>query len=138
MLNAEKLEAHLAHFTGTEQYHRFSILFKNVVLTDGAMALAKEAECFWLFDAIASHQPTCMKDPKGMCQDMQFWHLDVNPNPAEGEPKAVLRCERDTNDELLRQEIEYTDFPLEHIKLYACRQPTENGDIMVVMLPSEY
>ena len=45
--------AQLSHFTGTEKYYRIS---RRHLLTDGTKYLAKEAECFWLMDAIASHR----------------------------------------------------------------------------------
>jgi hypothetical protein len=39
----------------------------------------------------------------------------------------------------VRQEIEYTDFPLPTIKFYVCGQQDEHGNrSRVVMLPNEY
>jgi hypothetical protein len=47
---------------------------------------------------------------------------------------AILKLD-DGNDNILAQQfIEYTDFPLDEIKLYACY----NGDIWVIMIPREY
>jgi hypothetical protein len=87
--------------------------------------LAEEAEAFWLIDAIASWQvsPKVKRDP--MLQEIQFWKLRVNPDNS-----AVLTCERDTDDVALTQAIEFTDFPLESVKLYLSNR--------VLMLPSEY
>jgi hypothetical protein len=42
----------LSRFTGTEHYYRIS---RRHLLTDGTKYLAKEAECFWMMDAVASH-----------------------------------------------------------------------------------
>ena len=55
-------QSNLAQFTGTEAYHRWSPLFPRMVLTDGAMFVAKHggtSGAFWLMDAIVSHQPKC-------------------------------------------------------------------------------
>jgi hypothetical protein len=148
MKSKEEIEAGLAGFYGTEQYHRFSILFKNHVLTDGVKWLCDNADCFWLMDVIASYHAKCMKDPKGMLQDMQFWTLTVHPKIEEakpmtigavmkGKPKpmATVICERDTGDVAITQKIPHTDFPLPEIKLY-CSRADEN--LWVIMLPSEY
>jgi len=45
----------------------------------------------------------------------------------DGTGKVI--CERDTNDIAITQDIPYTDFPLDEIKLYCI-----NG---VILLPSE-
>ena len=57
---------------------------------------------------------------------------DVMAPPAAGEDRrtAVLYCDRDANDVAFKQEIPFTDFPLEAIQLYL-----SNG---VLLLPSEY
>ena len=57
---------------------------------------------------------------------------DVMAQPAAGEDRrtATLYCERDTNDVAFKQEIPFTDFPLDEIQLYLA-----NG---VLLLPSEY
>jgi len=144
MKSKEEIEAGLAGFYGTEQYHRFSILFKNHVMTDGVKWLCENAGCFWLLDIIASHAKTCRNDPKGMLQDMQFWTLTVHPKievpvgtVMKGKPKpmATVICERDTGDVAIKQKIPYTDFPLPEIKLY-CSRADEN--LFVIMLQSEY
>lgn len=77
----------LGHHTGTEGYHRFSPLFRNLLLTDGAKALAEHAEAFWLMDLIGSHQPTCKKDAS--LQQMQFWHLVPAPKKVDVAPMTV-------------------------------------------------
>jgi hypothetical protein len=54
LLDAETLTQGLQHFCGTEQYfkHLFGLRY-----TEGVAYLAKNGECYWLIDAIASHQP---------------------------------------------------------------------------------
>ena len=131
MKSKEEILAGLAGFYGTEQYHRFSILFKNHVITDGVKWLCDECQSFWLLDIIASYHSKCMKDPKGMLQDAQFWTLTLNKT---GRGAKVI-CERDTGDVVITQNIEYTDFPLPEIKLY-CNRADEN--LWVILLVSEY
>jgi hypothetical protein len=121
MKTAEEIKQGLAHCYGTEGYHRFSILSK-LVLTDGAKYLADECQCYWLMDAIATHQRKCMQDP--MLSEFQFWTLKVSDG------SVVLTCERDTDDIAITQNIPSTDFPLDEVKLYVT-----NG---VILLPSEY
>lgn len=74
-------------------------------------------------DAIASHQTKQFLSNPNL-REFQIWHLQVKDN------SGVLICEWDTNQEVLRQEILYTDFPLPDIKLYLVEK--------VLMLPSEY
>ena len=119
---ANELKRNLNQFTGTEQYHRFSIISK-LVITDGVKYLCDKANCYWLMDIISSYQSTCNKDE--MLRDMQFWTVKKT-----GKNTAVVICERDTDDVALTQDIPLTDFPLDTIKLYC-----QNG---VILLPSEY
>ncbi|MBD2060200.1 hypothetical protein H6F88_30100 [Oculatella sp. FACHB-28] len=60
-----------------------------------------------------------------MLQGIQFWTLTVNPDRS-----ARLMCERDQGDVAVTQEIPFTDFPLQSLKLYY-----QQG---VLFLPSEY
>jgi len=117
----QSIESNLPYFTGTEAYHKFSIL-SNLKLTDGVKYLCEKAQCYWLMDIIASYQNKCNKDE--MLKYFQIWTLTVK----NGE--AVVKCERDTNDIAITQKIPYTDFPLDSIKLYC-----DNG---VILLTSEY
>lgn len=108
------------------QFYGSATLYKHWLglnYTEGMQYLAEEASCYWLLDAIASHQTQkLLSNPK--LREFQIWHLQVKEN------SGVLICEWDTNQEVLRQEIEYTDFPLSHIKLYLVEK--------VLMLPNEY
>ncbi len=123
----------LRQFTGTEGYHRWSPLFRRHCLTDGAQYLAEQAGAYWLMDAIASHHQTaCQKDHR--CRDIQFWTLKTDLD----KHTCVLQCWGDSGKgekPVVTQEIEYTDFPLEEIKLFC--QPLDETN-WVIMLPSEY
>jgi hypothetical protein len=123
------LQDELRQFTGTEHYTRWSYLFPRMVLTDGAKYLAQKGECFWLMDAIASHQPECLKHEA--LRYIQFWTLTKHP-----EGNATLKCFEDSGlPPVVTQEIPYTDFPLDTIKLYV---QTMGDGHYCIMLPSEY
>ena len=110
----------LAYFTGTERYYRIS---RRHLLTDGAKYLAEEAECFWMMDAIASHVSEI---------NTHDWFVQIKVQ-VHG-IKATMIYDDGNGKELARQEIPYTDFPMEAVSLYACW----DGEHWVIMLPSEY
>ena len=110
----------LAQFTGTGAYYRIS---GKHVLTDGTRYLAEQGTCFWMMDAIASH----------LCEiGTADWFVLVRVQVTEG--RAVMIYEDGNDREHARQEIPYTDFPLDSITLYACW----DQEHWVIMLPSEY
>jgi hypothetical protein len=132
MKNAVELTAGLAHFYCTEGYSYLTPLARatKTAATDGIEYLAKNAGAFWLIDAIVSHQKEARKDPR--LQEIQFWTLKTDIS----KKTAVLTCERDEGDVAITQKIEYTDFPLEEIKIWI--EPGYAGEpIYVMMLPSE-
>jgi hypothetical protein len=121
MLTRQEIESGLNQFSGSEQFYR--TMSKSLIYTDGIHWLAENAGCFWLIDAIASHQPDALKHPR--LAEIQFWVLTVKEDHA-----ASLVCYEDIpGKERIRQEIPFTDFPLPTIKLYV-----ENGTLF---LPSE-
>lgn len=110
----------LTQFTGTERYYRIS---RQHLLTDGTKFLAEQAKCFWMMDAIASHL-----DEIGT----EDWFVVVKTTIQNS---AALMVYSDGNgNEHARQEIPYTDFPLDEQTIYACW----DGEHWVLMLPSEY
>ena len=107
-------------------FHGSTILYKHwlgLKYTEGLKHLASETNSYWLIDTIASHQTKPFLSDIRL-QEFQIWCLQVENS------SGVLICEWDTNQEILRQEIEYTDFPLSEIKLYLVEK--------VLMLPNEY
>ena len=96
-------------FTSSESLykHPFGLLY-----TCGVRYLATAGNAYWLIDTIASHQSNKLLALPNL-QDFQIWRLVVNNNKY-----ATLICEQDTDYKILRQEIDYTDFPLPCIKLY--------------------
>jgi len=108
------------HAHSSEAYHKYSPIPFFPVATDGAIALAEAAGCYWLLDIIGSYQTDEKLDPS-----FQVWKLEVNLE----KNNAVVRGYNDT-ELIITQEIPWTDFPLEEVKLYLV-----DG---VVLLPSEY
>lgn len=122
MKNKTELLNGLAHFYGTEQYHRFNLLFPNVVLTDGAKYLADNAECYWLMEMIASH----IRRVRG--ETFFTAKLEVS----DGSALFILT---DGNGKTYsKQGIEFTDFPLEEIELFV----GQSESYYVIMLRTEY
>jgi len=125
-ISSEELESILAQFTGSESYTRMNYPWANLLLTDGVAYLCEHAKCYWLMDLIASYQPE-----KLYKYDFQHWTVKVQDR------KADVACDDGDGHILVTQHIDFTDFPLDEVQLYA--QPTifpEHG--LVVMLTSEY
>jgi len=122
----------LDQFYGTEQWHRWSRLFPHMLLTDGTKYVADHggrSGAYWLFDAIGSHQPKALKNPR--LRDFQLWVLRVNPDKS-----AVLTCQEDSGElPFIKQKIEYTDFDLKEIKLWV--EPMDEKT-WCILLPSEH
>ncbi len=110
----------LTHFTGTENYYRIS---RRHLLTDGTKYLADAAECYWMMDAIASHLSEI---------GIQDWFVQVRMTVKNS--RATMFYEDGNGKEHARQQIPFTDFPMQGISLYACW----DGEHWVIMLPSEY
>lgn len=120
--NPEDLETELRQFTGTENYYKH---LGNVVLTDGAKYLADRAGAYWLMDVVASWQLA----KKVACEPFQSWNIEVKDNN-----KATIKADDGNGNEIARQEIPFTDFPLRSTRLYL----VNDGRYRVLMLPSEY
>ena len=124
-----EIQINIAQSRGTEKYIKSSI-WPHLVFTDGINQLRQDADCFWLVDAIASHQRE---------EEFQVWRLEVDKE----KKTAVLTMKEDTGQpELVRQEIPYTDFPLESIEFYVAVDgygTAENWtECLVLMLKNEY
>lgn len=130
MKTPQEIKEALGHFHGSQDFVRWSpALFPASVLTDGTLYLAENAHCFWLMDAIASHQ----RDYRLKDQPFQTWKLKP---PTKLQKFWVLACEDGNDNLILSQLIEYSDFPLtEGIMLFAVRNEF-NG--ITIMLPGEY
>lgn len=114
----------LAGFTGSSQFFQHW-LSRAYIYTEGVQYLDANG-AGWLIDAVFSHQT----NRKVRACDFQVWKLDVNEDST-----CVLTCEDDNGNVLVKQEIEYTDFPMRSFKLW-CLHNELNG--LTLMLPSEY
>lgn len=121
-LNASDLD----QFSGTERWYKHAIA-RNVTYTDGARHVAVAGEAYWLLDEIALSQ----SHPKLKGEEFQVWKLTLNANGG-----ATLAADDGDGHVLQTKRIEFTDFPLQEIKLYVCAGGP--GNTTVIMLPSEY
>ena len=115
MLTAQKIQNGLAQCYGTENYWKNEGIL-NFQYTDGVHTMWEMCEAYWLLIAISSYR---RQEP------FQVWSLVVDGS------KAVLTMKEDSNSPVLvKQEIPYTDFPLEKMELWLI-----DG---ILILPSEY
>lgn len=131
--DAATLLNELQCFTGDLERWRHP-LCRKLIYTPGIKYVAERTGAFWLIDAIASWLPSpqfrsaIRRDSR--ISEIHFWKLAVADDRS-----AVLTVVADTGEEpLIRQEIEFTDFPLAEIDLY-CAFDREHWTLM---LPSEY
>jgi hypothetical protein len=110
----------LAQFTGSETFYRHGLV-RRITYTEGVQYVAEHGGAYWLIDKIATNQ----LDPKIAAESFQVWKFTVN-----SESFASLVCEDGNDNEVFRETITYTDFPLDEIRFYC--------DCGVIMLPSEY
>ena len=120
MESAQKILDIINHSTGTDGYHKFSSIPNFPAITDGVLALAEAVGCFWFLDIIGSYQSNQKLD-----KEFQVWTLSVNTE----DHTAVVRGYNDAKL-IIEQEIPYTDFSLDELKLYLI-----DG---IILLLSEY
>lgn len=125
-MHSTELQAQLALFTGSETFTRH-ILVPRVVMTEGAMFLAKAASAYWLIDAIASYQ--CEK--RVTAETFQVWTLKVDLTARNG---ILTMTDGNSPEPIVSQSLDYTDFPLQVITLWL----VDDSWHQVMMLPSEY
>jgi len=125
----QKLINGLAQFSG--DLDRYRSINPRVIYTPGVKYLADRAEAHWLIDAIASYFLGGKQVfPDSRLETLQFWRLEVR----EGD-SAILTARADSGVEpYVTQQIEYTDFPLETIDIWA----GFNGNGWTLYLPSEH
>lgn len=108
-------------FTGSESFYRHP-LNRKVVYTEGVQYVAEKGGAYWLIDEIALIQPY---DKKVAAEKFQVWTLKVRADRT-----ATLACEDGNDNVVFTKELQYTDFPLDEVRLYF----TDN----TILLPSEY
>lgn len=119
----------VAHAIGSEQIHSAGRMFPRVRFTDGVLLLAETFGAYWLVEAIASH---ICHNPKRRLLHLAAtmnggritWTLKVRPNQ-----RATLTAWRNAGERVLvRQVIEYTDFPVEGVEILAGWTPDVDAD----------
>lgn len=122
----------LRQFTGDDQRYRHP-LNPRIIYTPGVQYLAEQAGAYWLIDAIASYfgspeMRQAMKEDARL-QDMQFWRLTVENDSA----RLTTQADQEVKPFIV-QVIEYTDFPLPEIQIWA----GFDGTYWTLYLPSEH
>jgi hypothetical protein len=113
--------------SSTPPVHRLRERYRHdinhaVLFTDGAKFLADQGGAYWLLDIVAIAQ---QHDARVSGEEFQVWNLRVHSDRSA----TVFRDDGNGNP-LYTQEIPYTDFPLDEVKLYFANN--------VIHLPSEY
>ena len=135
MMDAAKLQSSLEQFRGLDTLYRHPG-FNWLTYTDGVQFMAEHAEAYWLLDIIASYLPVIPAD-----EYMVFAELNVHRMPDRTFGIFVIHDGNRGNGKLYYtpvQTIEYTDFPLDSMKIYASRCEEVTGERWRLMLPGEY
>jgi len=133
MLTNNDLRKSCGSFTWT-----YSALSPEILISEGLQYVAEKGNAYWLIDAIASHEihnPNIINASKKDAgfDYIHFWTLKVNLD----NHTAVLSCRQDDGyDPIVIQNIEYTNFPLAEITVYAGRDG--EGYPKKLYMPSEY
>lgn len=113
-----QFKSELRNFIGSEVVYRHNL--SRGTYTEGVRHIAKELGAYWLLDTIFSMQFS----KEVLEQEFQVWKLEVK------DQSGTLTLEDGNGNEAIRQEISYTDFPLDEITLWLVNN--------VLLLPSEY
>jgi hypothetical protein len=122
----EAIRHALAHHTGSVTFYRAGPLYPGVLYTEGVKHLAELCGAHWLIDAIASHIATSRRV---RAEPFQIWTLrQLDPMEPyvieEGTEEGAtwrLDCRTDGapyGHEIARQDIAYSDFPLDSIEVW--------------------
>jgi hypothetical protein len=123
-MNAIQIKDTLKDFHGTTGYHKY--LFPGrpaLLITDGCQYIRDELNAYWLFDAILSYQADLLKRNI----NFQIWEL----KQLRIHLTWLLTCREHKNSKpIVRQTIEFSDFPIDYIKIWLIDN--------IALLPSEY
>jgi hypothetical protein len=121
-------QSDLDQFRGGDE--KYTHWLRRLVFSEGVQYMAECAGAYWLIDIVASYQMHKKVKNNKRLQEFQLWELKVKTDKNGGK-SAVVTLREDTGEPVvIRQKIEYTDFPLDYIKLYV-----EGGTLL---LPSEH
>ena len=118
MQNPDYIRSVLAHACGTSQYWK---IYTNFFITDGVKSMMDLCGASWLISDIF----LLSRNEKVRNEEFVVWKLVLKGS------SAVLTADDGNYNELIREDIPFTDFPLsEGISFYWCNN--------VLLLPSEY
>ena len=125
-MDKDQLLDELRNFYGTEHYYRTN---PGLLVTDGVKFLADKAGAYWLLDVVWSYLPVLRKSRD------TFFVVVLTKDGVEA-PGAAFSIQDDVppSKTYAAQAVEYTDFPLDEIKMYLAATEEE----FVLMLRSEY
>ena len=128
-MNAMEIKRDLSLFTGSEEFYRHHL---GGSYTDGVKWMAASCSAYWLLDAVFSYLPWVASSGD------YFFPVTFEKKRIEktGLEYWMLTIGSLENPMSWSQEIEFSDFPLDHIKLFLCDNGGELG--WTLLLPSEY
>lgn len=121
----QKFRDYVANCNGSLNFYRHGLV-RSLVYTDGVKLLADTFGKHWFVDIVASYQGMA----KVQAQPFQVWKLE-----AVGDEEAVVKLEDGNRNEVLRQDVGYTDFPRELLPFTVWAE--RSGEGLVLMLPQE-
>ncbi|WP_233215823.1 DUF6876 family protein [Rhodopirellula bahusiensis] len=123
----------LNQFTGDLVRYRHQ-LNRSVIYTPGVRHMAEKGAAYWLIDAIVSHfnspafNRAAARDYR--IETMHFWTFEKG----HGTTGQLVARADGPEEPFLVQNIDYTDFPLETINIWAAF----DGEHWTLYLPSEH
>lgn len=122
-MNTYEIKRALRQFTGSEKYWKHLYPSHSpLLLTDGCRYVRDILNSHWLFDSVLIFQAD--KRLRGV--NFQIWTLQQSKKDLSW----LLTCREDSNQKpLISQVIEFSDFPLDYLKLYVIQG--------IALLPSE-
>ena len=105
--------------------YKFNGFAPTYVATGTVMNLCEDLECYWVMDCIASYAAELVK--------LKADYLKVVDVTLNKEGGCVFQISDEINGVMIVQDIEFTDLTTD-LKIWC----VDEGDLTVVLLPSEY
>ena len=131
-MTKEEILTQLGQFTGSSCFYRHWAC-KDIVMTDGVKFLAEAAECWWLIDDIAITARYRFIPADTDYYNFQVWKLRWVSVGDDERTRLTMQTDSDRPIEYQHDYL-FCDFILDEIELWLVR----NGDVWVLLLPSEY
>lgn len=126
----------LAHFTGTEGYHR-TTLSRNTLATDGMLYLFENAGAFWLGDIVGSVYGKI----RASRQPFMVARLSLLPESAKNMARFEIWSDTPKSPGAVKvysQLIPWTDFPFDDTGRFEFYVTVDVQNRVIMMLKSEY